>query len=163
MVTRDISDDLRKEAARALEGFRDGSETFTDYTFGVAIPYQLEFDEWISDIEDYLDVAPIELKGNNLVLTIKRFFPTVDCMRLRHLIANPKLITEDESLEWRRVLYQDDQYADFLVLVPLRLQSAEIGAAIIRDQSNIPGGEFDLDAVFASVEEGEQYLKRYCF
>lgn len=160
----EISDALHKEAEKALEGFRDRSRTFTDYQFGMAIPHQLEFHEWISDIEDYLDVDPMELRGTNLFKTIKQFFPTVDCQRLRSLLADPKSITADESLEWRRILYQDDQYtADVLVLVPLQLQSGEIGTAIIYEYSNIPCGEWALHAVFPSVEEGEEYLKRYSF
>ncbi len=164
MERRGISEALHKEAEKVLEEFRDGSRFFLDYEFGLVIPHRLEFYEWILDIGDYVDVDPIALEGKNRFETIKRFLPTVDVRRLEHLIANPKSITEAESLEWRRALYQDDQQeADFLVLVPLQLTSGEMGAAIIFCYSNIPDGDYDLNAVFESIEEGEQYLKRYCF
>lgn len=164
MEIRDVEAVLYKEAEEVLEGFRDGSRYFMDYDFGVAIPYRLEFHEWISDLEDYLDVDPKELKGEKRFKMIKRFFPAIDDDRLQYLIENPQSITEDESIAWRRILHQDDQNdADFLVLVPLELKSGEKGAAIICCYSNIPGGEYDLSSVFSSVEEGEEYLSRHCF
>lgn len=164
MEIRDVEAALYKEAENVLEEFRDGSRAFMDYEFGAAIPHRLDFHEWISDLEDYLDVDPVELKGGKRFKTIKRYFAAIDDDRLRHLIENPKSITDDESLQWRGIWHQDDQNdADILVLVPLELASGERGAAIICCYSNIPGGEYDLSAVFSTVEEGESYLSRHCF
>ena len=164
MQNKDISDTLRKAAEEALEGFRDWSFTFLDYDYGVEIPNRIDFDEWISNLEDYTDVDTAELDDENRIKLIKRFFPNVGKARLQHLIANPTSITEDESLEWRRSLYEDDQEdADFLILYPLELPSGETGSAIICSYTNIPGGEHDLIDVFSSVEEGEKYLSKHCF
>ena len=164
MQNKEISDALRKAAEEALEGFRDWSFTFLDYDYGVEIPNRIDFDEWISNIEDYLDVDTAELDDKSRIELIRRFLPTIGKDRLMHLIRNPTLITEDESLEWRSSLYEDDQEdADFLILYPLELPSGENGSAIIRSYTNIPGGEHDLIDVFSSVEEGEQYLNKHCF
>lgn len=164
MKNKDISEALRKAAENALEGFRDHTLIFLDFDYGVEIPNRTDFDEWISNLEDYLDVDKTELDDENRIELIKRFFPTIDKIRLQHIILNPTSITEDESLEWRRSLYEDDQEdADFLILYPLELPSGETGSAIICSYTNIPGGEHDLIAVFSSVEEGEQYLSKHCF
>ena len=164
MKKMDIIEALQIEAEKALEGFRDGSSVFQDYEGGLEIPYRLEFYEWIADIEDYYDVDPTELQGERRFETIKRLFPTTDKRRLENLLTDPKSITEDESLEWRRSLYEEDQYGiDFLILIRLELPSGETGSAIIRSYSDIPGGAHDLIDVFSSVEEGEKYLSKHCF
>ena len=164
MEIRDVRSAVYKEAEKVLEEFRDYSRTFMDYEFGAAIPNRLDFNEWLEDLEHYLDVDPIELKGEKCFKIIKRFFPAIDDSRLHHLIVNPNSITDDESLQWRSIWHKDDQDdADILVLVPLELASGEKGAAIICCYPHIPGGEYDLSAVFSSVEEGEEYLSRHCF
>ncbi len=164
MKNKDITETLQELANNALEDFRDGSLNFSDYEFAVKVPYRLDFDEWISDLEDYLHVDPKELQGENRFETIKRFFSTINDNRLRQLIDDPKSISEDESLEWRRSLYEDDQEdADFLILLPLALPLGETGSAIICSYTNIPGGEHELVEVFPTVEEGEKYLVKNCF
>ena len=164
MNNRNISEPLRKAAETALEGFRDLSLIFLDYDYGVEIPNGIDFEEWISNLEDYLDVTPAELDAENRIELIKRFFPTIDKSRLQHLITDPTSITEDESLEWRRVFYENDREdADFLILFPLELPCGETGSAIICSYTNIPGGEHDLIEIFSSIEEGEKYLIKHCF
>lgn len=163
MTNKDISESLRIEAEKALQGFRDGTLNFADYPCGSEIPYLLEFSEWIGYLEDYLDVDSIELQDENRLKTIKRFFPTTDYSRLLQLIANPESITDDESLEWRRSLYKDQDGSNLLLLVAIETSSGETGVAIICSYSDIPGGEHDLVEIFSSVEEGEQYLSKHCF
>ena len=164
MKNKGISEALRKAAENALEGFRDWSLIFLDYDYGVEIPNRIDFVEWISNLEAYLDVDTTELDDDNRIELIKRFFPTIDKIRLQQIILNPTSITEDESLEWRRSLYEDDQEdADFLILYPLELPSGETGSAIICSYTNIPGGEHDLIEIFPSIEEGEKYLIKHCF
>jgi len=164
MKKKEISEAIRKAAEEALEGFRDGSLFFVDFEFRHAIPYQLDFHEWIADLEAYLDVDQTQLQGENLFETIKHYFPATDKTQLQNLIADPKSINEDESLEWRRSLYENDQdNADILVLIKLELACGEIGSAIICCYSNVPGGEYDLLEVFSSIEEGEKFLSKYCF
>jgi hypothetical protein len=153
---------LENEAKIVLGSFRDGSLDFLQYESGLEIPYRVDFEEWIAYLDQYLDVRPEELEGELRFLTVKRFFSTIENNRLKHLMLDPKSITEDESLEWRKKLYENDgDYANFLILVPLELPSGEIGSAIIRDYSDIPGGEYSLVDVFLSLEDGRRYLSKY--
>lgn len=161
MTELKVSEEFQKEAQHALELFRNGSLLFDDHEFALKVPYRVDFEEWISHLEDYLDINPEELEGEKYYQTIKYYFPKVAELRLRDLIANPQSITEDECLEWRRCLYQEGDDADFLILRPLELSSGEVGSAVIVSYSNIPGGEYDLLEVFSSLEEGRLYMNRY--
>jgi hypothetical protein len=67
MKNKDISEALRKAAENALEGFRDHTLIFLDFDYGVEIPNRTDFDEWISNLEDYLDVDTTELDDENRI------------------------------------------------------------------------------------------------
>ena len=162
MSQQNTSIALIEEAEKILEKFRDGLLRSIDYDFGMALPVTSpDFSDWIADLDSYEDVDADDLEGEKKIIFLKNFIPSATDERIIEILENPKLITEEETLQWQKLRVKDDIYLDFYVLVPIESGDRESGAVIICDYSNIPGGEFEIVEVFSCIKEAKHYLERY--